>query len=73
MVKLYGQDKEARVRSAVAECVQEVAVRQGTDVFEAIGADVVATIRKSFVSRQMCCPHRSTLAAPYEGHNEDAQ
>lgn len=42
------ENEEPRVRSAVAECVRELASQQGAIIFEAIGPQVIASIHRSF-------------------------
>lgn len=44
------QDEEPRVRGAVADCVRELAQRQGSAVFDAMGQQVVGSIQAALVS-----------------------
>lgn len=42
------QDSEPRVRSAVAECIRELAAKRGADTIKELGPSVVSLIKQSF-------------------------
>lgn len=61
MMLMLRQDEEARVRGAVADCLRVLAQRRGTAAFDAMGQQIINSIKAAFVStsvfsaRRHCC------------------